>query len=72
MALEFFKWVWGLLLFPLAFLFRKTNDNERLLTEHKLYVANHLVKHTALLETELRILTAINELKTDLKTKADK
>ncbi len=71
-SLEFLKWLWGLLLAPLWFLFGKTNSNSKELSEHKLYAANTYVKHTALKETEDRILAAISGLKDDIKNKADK
>lgn len=71
-SLEFLKWLWGLLMVPLWFLFKKSGEASKDLSEHKLYAANTYVKHTSLQETEARILSAIGGLKEEIKNKADK
>jgi len=71
-SVEFMKWIWGLLVIPLGFLFTKTNKNTLDLSDHKLYAANNYVKHVEIKDMEKRILAAIIDLKDDIKNKADK
>lgn len=76
---EVAKFIWTILLLPLGWiawivktLFSRQRETEKELAAHKLYAANNFVKQDDLQATESRILSAITELKEDIRNKVDK
>lgn len=76
---EFLNWAWTVLSLPIGWtvwLIKSIINDQRNLEKdvnaHKLYAANNFVKNSHLDAMEDRILKAIGEIKSDLKSKADK
>lgn len=62
---ELIRWLWGLLVFPLGYLFKKTGDNSKEISTHRQHIAENYVRKEDFRED-------MRGIKSDLKTIIDK